>query len=145
MEKQRQRCIDRQHANVYLSFICTFLYSDANHNSTPICFQSPLYTHEFDTVCRCFNGQRRFYKAGTAKCDYDYAVWLFISTDTKQNRKTWQNRLGIELLQPLIDGFRSADITDLITNTIGGIVGYGFYVLFRHVTFFILDYLKKRN
>lgn len=53
--------------------------------------------------------------------------------------------LGIELLQPLIDGFRSADITDLITNTIGGIVGYGFYVLFRHVTFFILDYLKKRN
>ena len=25
--------------------------------------------------------------------------------------------LGIELLQPLLDGFRSADITDLITNT----------------------------
>ena len=34
--------------------------------------------------------------------------------------------LGIELLQPLIDGFRSSDITDLITNVIGGMLGYGF-------------------
>lgn len=50
--------------------------------------------------------------------------------------------LGIELLQPLIDGFRSSDITDLITNMIGGILGYGFYVIFRPVTFWVLDRLK---
>lgn len=37
--------------------------------------------------------------------------------------------LSIELVQPLIHGSRSADITDLITNTAGGLVGYGFYVL----------------
>ena len=50
--------------------------------------------------------------------------------------------LGIELLQPLIDGFRSSDITDLITNVIGGMLGYGFYVIFRPVSFWILDRLK---
>ena len=53
--------------------------------------------------------------------------------------------LGIELLQPLIDGFRSSDVTDLITDVIGGMLGYGFYVVFKPVTFWVLDYLKKRN
>ena len=51
--------------------------------------------------------------------------------------------LGIELLQPLISGTRSSDITDIITNVTGGILGYGFYVVFRPVTFWILDHLKK--
>ena len=41
--------------------------------------------------------------------------------------------LGIELLQPLINAARSADITDLITNTVGGAVGYSGYVLLRPV------------
>ncbi len=53
--------------------------------------------------------------------------------------------LGIELLQPLIDGSRSSDVTDLITNVIGGILGYGFYLVFRPVAFWILDCLKRRN
>ncbi len=35
--------------------------------------------------------------------------------------------LSIELLQPLINGARSADITDVITNTTGGLIGYAFY------------------
>lgn len=38
--------------------------------------------------------------------------------------------LSIELLQPLINGARSADITDVITNTTGGLIGYVAYVLF---------------
>lgn len=50
--------------------------------------------------------------------------------------------LGIELLQPLIDGSRASDITDLITNVIGGMVGYGLYVICRPVTFWILKHLK---
>lgn len=48
--------------------------------------------------------------------------------------------LGIEILQPFFG--RSSDITDLITNVIGGIIGYGFYVIFRPITFWILDRLK---
>ena len=39
--------------------------------------------------------------------------------------------LSIELLQPLINGARSADITDVITNTTGGLIGYMLYALFR--------------
>lgn len=53
--------------------------------------------------------------------------------------------LGIELLQPLLDGFRSADITDLITNTIGGAAGYVIYIIFRPITSRILGRLGNRN
>lgn len=51
--------------------------------------------------------------------------------------------LGIELLQPLINGFRSADITDLITNTVGGMVGYILYIAFRPITSWALARLRE--
>lgn len=50
--------------------------------------------------------------------------------------------LGIELLQPFFD--RNSDITDLITNVIGGVLGYGLYVIFKPVTFWVLKCLKTR-
>ncbi|MCI8556326.1 MAG: VanZ family protein [Lachnospiraceae bacterium] len=50
--------------------------------------------------------------------------------------------LGIELLQPFFD--RSSDITDLITNVIGGVLGYGLYAIFKPVTFWVLERLKTR-
>lgn len=52
--------------------------------------------------------------------------------------------LGIELLQPLLNGFRSSDITDLITNTTGGVLGYGLFMLFRPVTSWILVRLRPK-
>lgn len=55
--------------------------------------------------------------------------------------RRWRTR-GIELLQPLISGSRSSDITDIITNVTGGVLGYGFYVMFKPVTFWVLDRLK---
>lgn len=51
--------------------------------------------------------------------------------------------LGIELLQPLINGSRSADITDVITNAIGGMVGYVLYIAFRPITSWILARLRN--
>ena len=51
---------------------------------------------------------------------------------------------GIELLQPLIST-RTADITDLITNVLGGILGYSLYLLFRPVTRWALARLETRN
>lgn len=51
--------------------------------------------------------------------------------------------LGIELLQPLINGFRSADITDIMTNTIGGMIGYVLYLVFRPVTSWALARLRR--
>ncbi|CCY46483.1 putative uncharacterized protein [Firmicutes bacterium CAG:822] len=51
--------------------------------------------------------------------------------------------LGIELLQPLINDFRSSDITDLITNVLGGIIGYILYIVFKPLTTKILKFTKK--
>lgn len=51
--------------------------------------------------------------------------------------------LGIELLQPFFD--RTADITDLITNTAGGALGYVLYVLFRPAAGWLLDRLEARD
>ena len=53
--------------------------------------------------------------------------------------------LGIEILQPLIDGCRSSDITDIITNVTGGMLGYAFHIIFKPVTFRILDCLKAKR
>ena len=50
--------------------------------------------------------------------------------------------LSIELLQPLINDFRSSDITDLITNVIGGFIGYLIYLIFKPLTTKILNYIK---
>lgn len=52
--------------------------------------------------------------------------------------------LGIELLQPLINGFRTSDITDLITNVLGGIIGYIMYLIFKPLTIKMLNYIKNR-
>ena len=45
----------------------------------------------------------------------------------------------IEMLQPLINGARSSDITDVITNTIGGIIGYAVYAVWKPWIMKILD------
>lgn len=49
--------------------------------------------------------------------------------------------LGIELLQPFFT--RHADITDLVTNMIGGMVGYVLYIVFRPITSWVLARLRK--
>ena len=39
--------------------------------------------------------------------------------------------LSIELLQPLINGVRSSDVTDIITNILGAVIGYVIYLLIK--------------
>ncbi len=39
--------------------------------------------------------------------------------------------LSIELMQPLMAGNRASDVTDLVTNTIGGVLGYCIYLIMR--------------
>lgn len=39
----------------------------------------------------------------------------------------------IEILQPFINGYRSFDVTDLITNTIGGVIGYCCFTVIRPI------------
>lgn len=37
--------------------------------------------------------------------------------------------VGIEVVQPLLHAFRSSDITDVITNTTGGVLGYALWAI----------------
>ena len=48
------------------------------------------------------------------------------------------------MLQPLINGDRTADMTDIITNVIGGIIEYVIYLIFRPLLIKILKYIKKQ-
>lgn len=41
--------------------------------------------------------------------------------------------LGIECLQPLLNSYRAADITDVITNTIGALLGFLIYRMIKNV------------
>lgn len=52
--------------------------------------------------------------------------------------------MSIELLQPLIDGSRSSDLTDIITNTVGGLLGYLIYLILRPVVNRVL-YIFESN
>ncbi len=51
--------------------------------------------------------------------------------------------LCIELLQPLVNGTRSSDVTDLITNTAGGVLGCLLYLLFRFPAEAVLRRLRS--
>ena len=73
---------------------------------------------------------------------------LFPMTQRRSRRKlintvitTFLLSLGIEILQPVINGIRSFDVTDLITNTVGGAIGYLGYVIIRP----IIDRKKKSS
>lgn len=52
--------------------------------------------------------------------------------------------LGIELLQPLVNGIRSSDITDIITNVSGGIIGYVLYLLLKPITTPMMKHIRGK-
>lgn len=59
--------------------------------------------------------------------------------------RTFIFSLSIELLQPLINGFRAADITDIITNSVGGTIGYLLYLLFKPIVNIVLQRVKSSS
>ena len=78
---------------------------------------------------------------------FGFLIPLIKKENTKLSKVvfyTFLLSLSIEILQPLINGFRSSDITDIITNVIGGIIGYIIYLIFKPLTIKILDYIKNR-
>ena len=40
----------------------------------------------------------------------------------------------IEVFQPVINSYRKSDITDIICNTLGGLIGYGLYYIYRKMS-----------
>lgn len=50
---------------------------------------------------------------------------------------------SIEIMQLIINSGRSSDITDIITNVIGGVIGYFIYLIFKPLVIRILDFIKN--
>lgn len=70
-----------------------------------------------------------------------------IKNDTKLTKiifYTFLLSFSIEILQPIINGWRTSDITDIITNVVGGVIGYAIYLLLKPLTTKILNYIKNR-
>lgn len=150
VESKGQGCTAGQYADVCISVVCALLYPHARHNLPAVYPEPSVQSDEYGSVRGRVNGPRGLCKANFAERYHDGAVRLFVPHDAKTRRRISPNRiflllvsLGIELLQPLINGFRSADITDLITNTIGGMAGYLLYIAFRPVTSWVLARLRK--
>lgn len=75
-----------------------------------------------------------------------FGILLPIIINTKLSKiifYTFLLSLNIEFLQLITNCGRSSDITDIITNCIGGIIGYGIYLVIKPLTTKILNYIRN--
>lgn len=52
---------------------------------------------------------------------------------------------SIETIQPLLSSLRSSDITDLITNIVGGVIGYLAFIILRPLVYKVLTHITGRS
>lgn len=137
---------------VYLSFVLYFtlmpivtsLISKINHHYQ----YKPMNLVPFIDV---LNGRGDFVRQIGLNIIMTIPFGFLLPLVKKENDKlhkvifyTFLLSLSIELIQPFI-GARSSDITDIITNTIGGIIGYIIYLLFKPIIIKILNYIENRD
>ena len=135
---------------VYLSFVSYFTLMPII-TSLPFIFNHPYTLMNLIPFIDVLNGRGDFIRQVVLNVIMIIPFGFLLPLIKKENAKlpkvilyTFLLSLSIELLQPLINGFRSADITDLITNMLGGIIGYIMYFIFKPLTIKILDYLKSK-
>ena len=135
---------------IYLSFVLYFTLMPII-TSLPFIFNHPYDSINLVPFIDVLNGRGDFVRQVGLNVIMTIPFGFLVPFIKKENVKllkivfyTFLLSLGIELLQPLINGVRSADITDLITNVIGGIIGYVMYLIFKPLTTKILNYLKNR-
>ncbi len=136
---------------VYLSFVLYFTLMPII-TSLPFIFNHPYDPMNFVPFVDVINGRGDFVRQVVLNVIITIPFGFLFPLVKNRNVKllktvlcTFLFSLSIELLQPLINGFRSADITDLINNTIGGIIGYIIYLIFKPLTIKILDYIKNKE
>ena len=136
---------------IYLSFVFYFTLMPIII-SLPFIFNHPYHIMNLVPFVDVMSGRGDFVRQVGLNIVMTVPFGFLLPLIKKENAKlpkvilyTFLLSLSIELLQPLINGFRSADITDLITNTIGGIIGYIFYIIFRSLTTRILKYIKDKS
>lgn len=134
---------------IYLSFVLFFTLMPVI-TSLPFMFDHPyvMYLEPFDDY---INGRGDTVRQIVLNIIMTVPFgFLFPLTQKDKHRNfmrtllfTFLLSLSIELVQPLIDGSRSCDVTDVITNSTGGIIGYIFYKIFEPVTSFVLKKIGK--
>ncbi len=134
---------------IYLSFVLYFTLMPII-TSLPFIFNHPYDLMNLVPFIDVLNGRGDFIRQVVLNVIMTIPFGFLLPL-VKKNVKllkivfyTFLLSLSIELLQPLINGIRSSDITDLITNVIGGIIGYVIYLIFKPLTSKILNYLKNR-
>lgn len=134
---------------IYLSFVLYFTLMPIT-TSLPFIFNHPYDAMNMSPFIDVLNGRGDFARQVGLNVLTTVPFGFLVPLTEKKNVKffkvvlyTFFLSLGIELLQPLIDGFRSSDITDIITNVTGGIIGYIIYLLLRPVTTRILCIIKN--
>jgi glycopeptide antibiotics resistance protein len=135
---------------IYLSFVLYFTLMPII-TSLPFIFNHPYDSMNLVPFIDVLNGRGDFIRQVGLNVIMTIPFGFLIPLVKKENDKllkvvfyTFLLSLGIELLQPLINGVRSADITDLITNVIGGIIGYIIYLIFKPLTTKILNCIRYR-
>ncbi len=135
---------------IYLSFVLYFTLMPII-TSLPFIFNHPYDSMNLVPFIDVLNGRGDFIRQVGLNVIMTIPFGFLMPLVKKENDKllkvvfyTFLLSLGIELLQPLINGVRSADITDLITNVIGGIIGYIIYLIFKPLTTKILNCIRYR-
>ena len=134
---------------VYISFVLYFTLM-------PIITSLPfMFNHSYEMMnlvpfIDVFNSRGDFIRQVVLNVIMTVPFGFLLPLVKKENCKflkvvfyTFLLSLSIEILQPLINGIRSSDITDIITNVIGGIIGYIIYLVFRPLAIKILEYIKN--
>ena len=149
-EKGRDILVVNTTMYIYLSFVLYFTLMPII-TSLPFIFNHPYTPMNLVPFIDVTLGRGDFARQVGLNIIMTIPFGFLLPLIKKENAKllkvvfyTFLLSLGIELLQPLINNFRSADITDLITNVIGGSIGYVIYLIFKPLTTKILNYIGHR-
>ncbi len=128
---------------IYLSFVLYFTLMPII-TSLPFIFNHPYNLMNLIPFVDLINGRGDFIKQIILNIIMTIPFGFLFPLSNKSNFikticYTILLSLIIELLQPLLNGFRSSDITDIITNTMGGVIGYIMYLIFKPITIKILN------
>jgi len=135
---------------IYLSFVLYFTLMPII-TSLPFIFNHPYDSMNLIPFIDVLNGRGDFIRQVGLNVIMTIPFGFLMPLVKKENDKllkvvfyTFLLSLSIELLQPLINGVRSADITDLITNVTGGIIGYIMYLIQKPLITKTLNYIRYK-
>lgn len=136
---------------IYLSFVLYFTLMPIV-TSIPFIFNHPYKPMNSVPFIDVISGRGDFIRQIGLNIIMTVPFGFLLPFLKKENAKllkvvfyTFLLSLGIEILQPLLNGFRSSDITDLITNVLGGIIGYILYLIVKPLATKILEEIKNRK